>query len=152
MKSVVVGVCAVVIHPEDSNKILAVIDKDMKPDLGKEKDSISIPMGHLEYGENPIEAVKRELFEETGLKGVSIDRIIGLYLIEGALGVVYLILPPSKPESINLVSSDADIMDVRWMDIEKFLNSNNLRPAVKEIVMDYLNGESYDPKLIKDMR
>ena len=39
----------------------------------KVRDTYEIPGGHIEYGETPLEAAKRELYEETGALSFDIE-------------------------------------------------------------------------------
>lgn len=64
----------------------ALVEKDgeyLMIKEGKERcrDTWNIPGGAVEHGENPVEAVKREVFEETGLEVTEIKGLLGV--VEG---------------------------------------------------------------------
>ena len=42
-------------------------------------DSWSLPKGHIDPGESKIDAAKRELYEETGIKNATLIKYIGKY-------------------------------------------------------------------------
>ena len=77
--------------------------------LHKDRSTFEMPAGHIEPGETPFEAAKRELFEETGALEFTLD-LIGPYgvIIEGmptTYGMLYLAqitrlgeLPPFEME------------------------------------------------------
>ncbi len=68
------GAVAVVPVTED-NEIIAV--RQYRYPIGRV--TIEIPAGKLDRGEEPLEAAKRELSEETGVESADIEYIGGLY-------------------------------------------------------------------------
>ena len=61
----------------------AVIERDGKILMIEEnkeraKHTWNIPGGAVEHGENPVEAVKREVWEETGLKVEKVEGLLGV--------------------------------------------------------------------------
>lgn len=63
------GVCVLAV---DEDNYIYLVSQYRKP---FEKDLIEVPAGKLEKGENPDEAVKRELKEETGLEAESWQKL-----------------------------------------------------------------------------
>ena len=57
----------------------------------KDRDTWEIPGGHIEPGENPVEAAARELQEETGAEAFGLKRICA-YLVEHEERISYGIL------------------------------------------------------------
>ncbi len=62
----------------------ALIERDGKYLMVKEgkehvKGTYNIPGGGVEHGEDPVEAVKREVKEETGLEVTSMEGLIGVF-------------------------------------------------------------------------
>mgnify|MGYP002761186040 FL=1 len=64
-----------------ANALIKEDGKYLMVQEGKEhvKGTYNIPGGGVEHGENPVEAVKREVMEETGLEVTSIDGLIGVF-------------------------------------------------------------------------
>ena len=53
------------------NKIVIIVNQN--------HDSWSLPKGHIDPGETKIDAAKRELYEETGIKNATLIKYIGEY-------------------------------------------------------------------------
>ncbi len=76
----------------------------------KERSTWELPGGHIEENESPLEAAKRELYEETGALEYDITPIFDYWLDDGKTsdsGVVYLadvfkldLLPSSEMEEV----------------------------------------------------
>ena len=59
----------------------------------KERITWELPAGHVEYGESPLEAAHRELYEETGALDYSIHPVVsyeGIYQGKPVFGMVFL--------------------------------------------------------------
>ena len=90
-----VGVICIV-----DGKILLV--RQERPAIGKE--TLEIPAGKLEYGENPMECGLRELNEETGM---ACDKRIWIYKA----------INPRKAD-IKLSLDEDEEIDTLWLDLE----------------------------------
>lgn len=92
-----VGVGAIVLH---ESRVL-LVKRGHAPGLGL----WSVPGGLVDLGETTVDAARREVEEETGLK----VRIAGL------VGVLDL----AVPESIDTLTAGSDAAEVRWVTIDE---------------------------------
>jgi ADP-ribose pyrophosphatase YjhB (NUDIX family) len=100
---------------------------------------INQPAGHVEPGEDIIDAAIRETYEETGWH-VEINGFIGIYSSTSpATGITYYRLAfTAKPLSLDEQAViDADIQEVVWLSAEKIRQNNNQLRS--ELVVDCLD-------------
>ena len=100
---------------------------------------INQPAGHVEPGEDIIDAAIRETYEETGWH-VDINGFIGIYSSTSpATGITYYRLAfTAKPLSLDEQAViDADIQEVVWLTAEKIRQNNNQLRS--ELVVDCLD-------------
>lgn len=137
----------------------AIIEKDGKILLVKEtKDSAkgkwSHPAGWIDVGENPVDAGKREVFEETGYE-FKPESILGIYSLvkEETNGTHH----PIKIIFIGSISKEKtreleeDISETKWFLPEEIYNMGPgiLRDLdIKQMVKDYFSGKKYSLDLI----
>ncbi len=135
---------------EKNNKILLVKEAKAGKDTGK----WSHPAGWIDVGENPVEAAKREIKEETGFD----------FTPTHVLGVYSLVRKDSNPtpHSIKIIFigniSDKetselaeDVMDKKWFTLKEIqeMDSNALRDLdIKKMVKDYFSGKRFSLKLL----
>jgi len=89
--------------------------------------SWSLPKGHIEEGENKIEAAKREIYEESGITDLKLIKELGHYqrcrISEEAkedkseLKTIFMFLFKTKEK--NLKPVDKDNPEARWVEKEK---------------------------------
>lgn len=132
-----IGVGGICIH---KNKVLLV-----KLNYGKAKGFWMIPGGFLDQGETLLEAVKREILEETGLEvdaeGVlsvrtmvrNSDNTTDLYSVIKCKLI-------SKPEDLKAQESEID--QVIWMPIEDCFTNKEVSDYTKQIIKRTLNTNS----------
>jgi len=137
----------------------AIIEKNGKFLLVKEtkltaKDKWSHPAGWLEVEEDAIEAVKREVKEETGFD-FEPKNILGIYaLVKLEAGVIHHAIKIiflgdiSEKETGELAD---DVSETKWFTPEEIENMSldTLRDAdIKTMVKDYLKGKKYPLDLL----
>ena len=86
--------------------------------------SWSLPKGHLEGGESPLEAARREIYEESGVSRLELVRPLGSYSRHrlGADGgedlselkTIHLFL--FRTDEQDLAPRDADNPEARWVE------------------------------------
>lgn len=141
----------------------AIIEKEGKILLVKEtkkvaKDLWNHPAGWIEVGENPFDAVRREIKEETGYDFTP-SYIIGIYsLYKKHLKDKFNITPHSiKIIFTGEISKNStgklakDVSETKWFIPEEIyqMNKNTLRDIdIKQMVKDYFAGKKYPLKLL----
>lgn len=93
--------------------------------------------GNIEYGEEPEEAIKREIREETGITDIRIERIAYVTMVNGRepyLIIAYLC--EAQTETVTLSSEHQAFI---WADEE---NCRNMLP--KAIVDDFAKNKIFE--------
>jgi len=128
--------------------VAAVIHHQGKFLLVEEYDNNQVvfnqPAGHLEAGESIINAVKREIFEETGLT-LTPDYLCGIYYFHRADLKLYFLRFCFVIELESCLLSqpqDSEIIDNHWLSYEQIIEKQpQLRSTmVLECIEDYLAG------------
>lgn len=135
---------------EKNGKILLVREARRKgPDHGK----WNHPAGWIDVGENPIEAVKREVLEESGFSFTP-KYLLGIYSlvrkdIEKELGAtphaIKMIFIGDISETQNETLED-DVTETKWFSPEEIdaMDKATLRDLdIKQIVKDYFAGKKF---------
>lgn len=139
--------------------VAAIIEYNQKFILVSDKTSTGIklnqPAGHLDPNETLIDAVVREVKEETSLDFIP-EGIVGVYMMPANDNTTYLrfcfkghltdysaIPQPSAGES--------DVVKVDWYTIEeiKARKSEHRSIVVEKCLEDYLDGKEYPLNLIQ---
>lgn len=141
----------------------ALIERGGKILLVKEtkataKDKWSHPAGWLEVGENAVEAVKREVHEETGFD-FKPESILGLYfLIKNEGGAIHhcvkIIFLGSVSEKETAGLAD-DVSETKWFRPEEIENMDSITLRdldIKQMVKDYFSGKKYSLNLLTHTR
>lgn len=139
---------------EKDGKILLVKEKGIK---GYDQGKWNQPAGWLDVGEDPIEAVKREVKEETGYD-FEPEHIVGVYSLyktykttkeptRHAIKIIFSGKISGKPSALA-----DDIAETKWFTPEKIYQMTNetLRDLdIKQEVRDYFNNIRYPIDLVR---
>lgn len=141
----------------------AIIEKGGKILLVREtketaKGKWSHPAGWVDLGENPIETVKREVKEETGLDFTP-THILGVYsLFKKELKEKFNITPhPIKIIFVGNISNEKtnelhdDVSETKWFSPEEIdrMDKDTLRDLdIKKMVKDYFADKRYPLELL----
>jgi|TARA_B100001250_G_scaffold52056_1_gene40641 ADP-ribose pyrophosphatase YjhB (NUDIX family) len=114
------------------------------------------PAGHLEKGETIIEAVKREVLEETAFDFTP-KSLIGVYLYTNPKNedITYLrfCFYGICTKEQNQRKLDKGIVQTIWMSKEEIERKGRMRsPMVLNCIDDYLTGNSYPLTLLNDFQ
>ena len=113
------------------------------------------PAGHVEPGESPLAAVKRETLEETGWH-VEPSALLnfGVFTSPGNQVTYYrfTFICEALREQTD-ADIDPDILDVLWLSKAQFLAADPPRsPMVLKAIEDYQSGIRYPLEFIQDYR
>lgn len=133
-----------------------LIQENHPPDKGK----WNIPAGKLDFGENPLEAAKREAFEEAGIDFTP-TAVLGIHSIyrQDVPGEVHALRIVFVGEASNDVSLEhgeavdgvAEIADFKWLTPEEVLAMDDKLfryHDVKNIIQNFLHKQSYPLELV----
>jgi 8-oxo-dGTP diphosphatase len=101
----------------------------------------SIPGGMLELGESLKEGVKREVFEETGLKVRPLETIAVLDRVENngkRVQYHYVIIDYVCRPAGGRLKAGSDVLDARWVD-RRDLPAYNITPKAANVIADAFN-------------
>lgn len=111
------------------------------------------PAGHVEPGESLVDAVRREVREETGLTFTP-EAIVGLYPLKAANGKDYfrVCYAGTVPEGAEARPEDADILRCHWLTREA-LEAWDLRSGwVLRCLEDARAGRRFPLDLVASLR
>ncbi len=114
---------------------------------------INQPAGHVEPGEAVLEAVRREVREETGL-AFTPEAIVGLYPLKAADGRDYfrVCFTGTVPEGAAAAPEDPDILRCHWFTREELAAASLRSGWVLRCLDDALAGRSFPLGLLADIR
>ncbi|HEV8601101.1 MAG TPA: NUDIX domain-containing protein [Patescibacteria group bacterium] len=138
---------------EKDGKILLIREADPGPDQNK----WSHPAGWIDVGENPIDAVKREVKEESGFD-FEPTALLGIYSLvrkdrttgKGTPHAIKLLFVGNISESQSELASDS--AETKWFLPEEIyaMDAATLRDVdIKQAVKDCLAGKRYSLEMLK---
>ncbi len=97
--------------------------------VNQNNDSWSLPKGHVDEGEDPLAAAKREIYEESGIGNVELVRELGSYDryrigLDGSddlSEMKHIIMFLFTTEQVDLLPRDPGNPVAIWMDKEKVI-------------------------------
>ena len=130
------------------NKVL-MVKESKKECYGK----LAFPAGHVEDGENIMEAAKRELLEETGYKA-DLTKLFPIISFSGKRPMVMIHFLGSNEKLIQKYNTD-EILGIEWIDLNHLnhLDSNQFRNynVFETITNSLLDNQIYGLDLLKSL-
>ena len=117
-----VGVCAIVHRVEDN--ALLMVQRTGTASYADGRGTWAVPGGWLEFGEDPLYAAAREVFEETGVNVTPVEKVgfasnlsddLGRYIVTLFVGCRYVSGEPrvTEPDKCGSVEWVRDLQDGR---------------------------------------
>lgn len=120
----------------DGNGRLMLVTRGIEPDYGK----LDLPGGFVDHNETLETALKRELFEELGMKAKSIKYLNSApneYIFSGFSVFTVDMAFEVIPESIENLKPMDDILEYRFY-AENEINYDDIpAPSIKQFVIDF---------------
>ena len=111
------------------------------------------PAGHIEENETIVEAMQREVLEETGLKVIpkELSGIYYLYHQQAKLYYLRFCFIVELDKQLTGTPSDSDIVATKWLTAAEVKQKTlELRsPLVQQCIDDYLAGQRYPLSILK---
>jgi 8-oxo-dGTP diphosphatase len=130
-----VGVGCIVLK----EKSILLVRRLYPPQKGK----WSVPGGHVELGESVLETARRELLEETGLKGVPQGVInVDEYVVKhnGRITKHYVLIDVlMKVENMNEMKAGSDAGDVKFFDLREAYMSKETAVTTRKLIEKILD-------------
>ena len=139
--------------------VAAVIERDGRFLFVEERDDrdghlvLNQPAGHVEPGEAVLDAVRREVREETGL-AFTPEAIVGLYPLKAANGKDYfrVCFSGSVPAGAEAAAEDPDILRCHWLTRAELAAASLRSGWVLRCLDDALAGMRYPLELVAETR
>jgi len=114
---------------------------------------INQPAGHVEPGESILDAVRREVREETGLT-FSPVAIVGLYPLQAANGQDYfrICFTGTVPDGAEAAPEDPEILRCHWLTRTELATASLRSGWVLRCLDDALAGRRFPLDLVAEIR
>jgi len=111
------------------------------------------PAGHVEPGEGLLDAVRREVREETGL-AFTPEAVVGIYQLQARNGQDYcrVCFRGTVPAGAEAVPEDPEILGCRWLSREELAAAPLRSGLVLRCVDDARAGAAYPLALVAGVR
>ena len=111
------------------------------------------PAGHVEPGESILDAVRREVREETGL-AFEPEALVGLYQLQARNGKDYcrICFRGRVPEGVEAAPEDPEILGCRWLTREELAVAPLRSGLVLRCLDDALAGAAFPLSLVETVR
>jgi len=111
------------------------------------------PAGHVEPGEGLLEAVRREVREETGL-AFTPEALVGLYQLQARNGKDYcrVCFRGTVPAGAEALPEDPEILGCRWLTRAELAAAPLRSGLVLRCLDDALAGAAYPLSLVEAVR
>lgn len=120
----------------DENGKLMMVTRGIEPNFGK----LDLPGGFVDHNETVEDALKRELFEELGMKTKSLKYLSSApneYIFSGFSVFTVDMAFEVIPESIENLKPMDDILDYRFYAENEFDYDDIPAPSIKQFVIDF---------------
>lgn len=139
--------------------VAAIIERDGRFLVVEEMDGASPervynqPAGHVEPGESILDAVRREVREETGL-AFTPESVVGIYQLQARNGNDYcrVCFRGTVPADAEAVPEDPDILGCRWLTRGDLAAAPLRSGLVLRCLDDALAGAAYPLSLVETVR
>lgn len=139
--------------------VAAVIEREGRYLVVEETDGLSPervfnqPAGHVEPGEDLLDAVRREVREETGL-AFTPEALVGIYQLQARNGKDYcrICFRGTVPEGVEAAAEDPDILGCRWLTRGELAAAPLRSGLVLRCVDDALAGAAHPLSLAAALR
>ncbi len=124
----------------DGNGRLMLVTRGIEPDYGK----LDLPGGFVDHNETVEDAIKRELFEELGMKTKSLRYLssgTNEYIFSGYSVFTVDMAFEVIPETIENLKPMDDILDYRFYAENEFDYDDIPAPSIKQFVIDFFKNE-----------
>lgn len=120
----------------DGNGKLMLVTRGVEPNYGK----LDLPGGFIDHGESVEDGVKRELFEELGMKVKSMKYINSApneYIFSGFSVFTIDLAFEVLPDSIDNLKPMDDILDYKFYAEGEFNYDDIPAPSIKQFVINF---------------